>query len=157
MVELIAGKLVFIAWAFAIPALYHRWWVVLLAYAGTTFLVGFILSVVFQLAHCVEDAGFPEVPRETDRAPHGWAVHQVETTIDFAPRNALLTWYLGGLNFQIEHHLFPRICHVHYPAIAPVVQSVCAAFGIRYRCHPSLVSAMSSHWRWLRRMGRSSE
>ncbi|MEK6608298.1 MAG: fatty acid desaturase [Myxococcota bacterium] len=65
-----------------------------------------------------------------------------------------MTWYLGGLNFQIEHHLFPQICHVHYPRIAEVVQSVCAEFGVRYAAYESVLGAMLSHWRWLRRMGR---
>jgi fatty acid desaturase len=79
---------------------------------------------------------------------------QVETTVDFARENRLLGWYVGGLNFQIEHHLFPRVCHVHYPRIAPIVQAVCAEFGIRYTASKSFFGAVSSHGRWLRRMGR---
>jgi linoleoyl-CoA desaturase len=153
LVGLIAGKTLFLGWAFVIPALFHPWWLVLLGYAATAFVLGLILSVIFQLAHCVEEADFPE-PSPTDRLPDAWAVHQVQTTVDFARGGRILTWYVGGLNFQIEHHLFPRICHVHYPRIAPIVQSVCAEFGVRYTAHPTLLAAMSSHWRWLRRMGR---
>jgi linoleoyl-CoA desaturase len=81
-------------------------------------------------------------------------VHQVETTVDFARSNRLLTWYVGGLTFQIEHHLFPRVCHVHYPAIAKIVQAACAEFGVRYAAHESFHAALASHWRWLRHMGR---
>jgi len=144
--ELIGGKLFFIAWAFALPMLYHRFWVVLVLYAVTVFMLGVVLSVVFQLAHCVEGAQFPLAPQTA------WAEHQVSTTVDFAPRSRLLTWYLGGLNFQIEHHLFPKICHVHYPRLSPIVRKVCAAHGVRYSTHDSLFAAISSHWRFLRRM-----
>lgn len=155
LVELIGGKAVFFGWALVVPALFHRWWVVLLFYAGIAFLLGFVLSVVFQLAHCVEDADFPEPPPGGDRLHDPWAVHQVQTTVDFARGNPLLTWYVGGLNFQIEHHLFPRIGHVHYPRIAGIVQAACAEFGVRYTAHQSLWGAVRSHWRWLRRMGRA--
>jgi linoleoyl-CoA desaturase len=154
LAELIGGKLLFFGWALVLPALYHRWWIVLLYYAGTAFVIGVVLSVVFQLAHCVEEADFPERLPETDRLSEGWAVHQVQTTVDFARANRFLTWYLGGLNFQIEHHLFPRVCHVHYPRIADIVQKASAEFGVRYTAHEGLFRAVSSHWRWLRRMGR---
>jgi linoleoyl-CoA desaturase len=105
-----------------------------------------VLGVVFQLAHCVDEAHFPSQPGE-------WAVHQVQATVDFARKSRLLTWYVGGLNFQIEHHLFPKICHVHYPRIAEIVEAVCAEFGIRYTAHDTLRDAVTSHWRFLRRMG----
>jgi linoleoyl-CoA desaturase len=83
-----------------------------------------------------------------------WAEHQVQTTVDFAPRNRLLTWFVGGLNFQIEHHLFPQICHIHYPAIAPLVQQTCRDFGLTYSTQKSLRAGIASHFRWLRQMGR---
>lgn len=152
-VELIAGKAVFITWAFLIPLLFHSWWIVLLFYSGASLVLGTTLAVVFMLAHCVEEAEFPERPG-TDRLSRPWAEHQVQTTVDFARGNRLLTWYVGGLNFQIEHHLFPHVCHVHYPRIAPIVQATCAEFGVRYAAHDSFHSALASHWRWLRRMGQ---
>ena len=154
LAELIVGKAFFFGWAFLVPMLMHRWWVVLVFYAATTFLLGLIMSVVFQLAHCVEQADFPELPTTKDHLDDTWAVHQVRTTVDFARTSRVLTWYLGGLNFQIEHHLFPKICHVHYPRIARIVQAVCAEYGIRYVANDELWAAFCSHWRWLRRMGR---
>jgi linoleoyl-CoA desaturase len=155
LAELVAGKLFFFGWAVALPLVFHAWWVVLVFYAITSFVLGVLLSVVFQLAHCVEETDFPDVPVGAERLPVPWAVHQVQTTADFAPRNRLLTWYVGGLNFQIEHHLFPRMCHVHYPKIAGIVQGVCRELGVRYTSHASLGQALASHGRWLRRMGRS--
>jgi linoleoyl-CoA desaturase len=154
LAELVGGKALFYGWAFVVPALFHPWWVVLLFYATTSLVLGSTLAIVFMLAHCVEEADFP-VPRQgTDRMADAWAVHQVRTTVDFARGNRLLTWYVGGLNFQIEHHLFPRICHVHYPRIAAIVQAACAEHGVRYSAHETFLGALSSHWRWLRRMGR---
>jgi linoleoyl-CoA desaturase len=152
---LVGGKVLFYGWAFVVPALFHPWWVVLLFYATTSLVLGSTLAVVFMLAHCVEEADFPQLVPGTERLASGWAVHQVWTTVDFARGNRLLTWYVGGLNFQIEHHLFPRICHVHYPRIADIVEATCAEFGVRYNAHETFLGALSSHWRWLRRMGRS--
>jgi linoleoyl-CoA desaturase len=154
LIELVGGKMLFFGWAFAIPLLVHSWWVVLLFYATTALVLGTTLAVVFMLAHCVVEADCPERPRDTERLPRSWAVHQVLTTVDFARGNRLLTWYVGGLNFQIEHHLFPRICHVHHPRIAEIVQATCAEFGVRYNAHESFFGALASHWRWLRRMGQ---
>jgi linoleoyl-CoA desaturase len=157
LVELLAGKLFFFAWALAIPFVFHPWWAVLVFYGLTSFVLGVLLSVVFQLAHCVEETDFPEVTSDAQRLPIPWAVHQVQATADFAPRNRLLTWYVGGLNFQIEHHLFPRMCHVHYPHVAAIVRSVCDDLGVRYTSHETLGQALASHGRWLRRMGRMPE
>jgi linoleoyl-CoA desaturase len=154
LVELIGGKAVFFGWALVVPMLFHPWWIVLLYYVGTAMVLGLVLSVVFQLAHCVEEADFPEPMPGTDRLANAWAVHQIRTSVDFARSNPVLTWYLGGLNFQIEHHLFPGICHVHYPRLAGIVEQVCAEFGVRYSAHRSFQSALLSHWRWLGRMGR---
>jgi linoleoyl-CoA desaturase len=127
---------------------------VLLCYFAASFVQGVTLSVVFQLAHCVEGAAFPVPQSETGRMEAAWAAHQVETTVDFARGSRLLTWLIGGLNFQIEHHLFPRLCHVHYPALSPIVQATCAEFGLKYVAHDSLFAGIASHYRWLRRMGQ---
>ncbi len=155
LVEMIAGKVLFFGYALAIPILFHPAWKVFLFYAFTAVIIGVVLSVVFQLAHCVQEANFPSPPPPGGRLASAWGVHQVQTTVDFAQGNRILSWYLGGLNFQIEHHLFPRICHVHYPVIAPIVRNVCADFDIRYAAHETLADALKSHFRWIRRLGRS--
>lgn len=152
--ELLVGKAVFFGWALVVPMLFHSWWVVLLFYASASFLLGVVLAVVFQLAHCIEEASFPRISGGVDRVTDGWAAHQVHATVDFACRNRVLTWYLGGLNFQVEHHLFPRICHVHYPRIAGIVEQVCREYGVAYSAHERMGQALSSHWRWLRQMSR---
>tara|TARA_Y100000758_G_scaffold154381_1_gene109578 strand:- start:2790 stop:3074 length:285 start_codon:yes stop_codon:yes gene_type:complete len=87
---------------------------------------------------------------------NAWAVHQVETTVDFARRNRFVTWYTGGLNHQIEHHLFPQICHVNYPALSELMEATCRDFGVRYSAHQTLWSAVGAHYHWLRQMGRPS-
>jgi linoleoyl-CoA desaturase len=102
----------------------------------------------------VEEASFASAAAlEQDASV--WAVHQVETTVDFCPRNKILTWVLGGLNYQIEHHLFPRLPHTLYPVIAPIVKRNCLLHGVRYTTQPSLRVALGSHFRHLRQLGRS--
>lgn len=156
-VAFLGGKAVFFSLACVIPLLVHSWWSVLCFYLVASFAQGVTLSVVFQLAHCVEDADFPMPQADSNRMETAWAVHQVETTVDFARENRLLSWLVGGLNYQIEHHLFPRICHIHYPALAPVVEATCREFGIRYVAYPTLRLGIASHYRWLKRMGQPAE
>ena len=151
-----AGKVVFVTWALVLPALFHPFWMVAVVFGLVSFVLALTLAVTFQLAHCMEEADFPSAEHMSAAEQRTeWARHQVETTVDFAPRNRLLAWYLGGLNFQIEHHLFSRVCHTHYPAVAPIVREVCARHGVRYQAHRSLRSALVSHTRWLRQMGRA--
>src|SRR6266404_5678404 len=102
--------------------------------------------LVFQLGHCVEEAAFPLPRPDTGRMEAAWAVHQVETTVDFARDSRLITWFVGGLTFQIEHHLFPRICHLHYPALATLVEETSKEFGLRYQAHKTLRAALVSHF-----------
>jgi linoleoyl-CoA desaturase len=153
LVVFVAGKTIFLTLAFGFPLLFHSVGVVLFYYIVAGLVTGTVLSVVFQVAHCVGEAEFV-VPRPgTGRIDHAWAVHQVETTVDFARRSRVVAWLVGGLNFQIEHHLFPRISHVNYPAISILVEETCRDFGIRYREFTSFRAGMASHFRWLRRMG----
>lgn len=149
----IAGKVLLPLWTIVIPLSRHAPYIVALFMFLSLATMGVVLSVTFLLAHCVEDAQCPSLP-SSRRVASEWAVHQAETAVDFAPRNKLLSWYLGGLNFQIEHHLFPQISHTRYPSLAPVVQQTCAEFGVRYVVRPSLTAAIVAHFRWLTLMGR---
>lgn len=152
----IGGKVVFFALVLGLPSLFHPFWVVLLFYVGVSCFQGVVLSVTFQLAHVVEGTAFPTPEDATGRLPSHWAVHQVQTTANFAPDNPIVTWYVGGLNHQIEHHLFPRICHLHYPRLARIVERACRRHGLEYQCHPTVASGIASHFRWLRTMGRGT-
>jgi linoleoyl-CoA desaturase len=155
LVLFILGKLFSLGLVLVIPLFFHPWWVVALFYLFVTGIMGVVMAVVFQLAHCVEEAEFPMPQKHTQRMERSWAEHQVETTVNFSGKSRILTWLLGGLNFQIEHHLFPRICHIHYPALSKIVQEVCRKFDVRYNVHKSLLAGIRSHFRWLRRMGMS--
>ncbi len=148
-----AGKAAFFTLAFVIPMLTHPIWVVAAFYGITVVVLGVVLSVVFQLAHCVEQAQFSVPNDESGRIENTWAVHQVESTLDFARNSKTAEWLLGGLNFQIEHHLFPRICHVNYRDMAQLIETTCREFDVRYIKNTSFRSSIASHYRWLRRMG----
>jgi linoleoyl-CoA desaturase len=113
---------------------------------------GWILSVVFQLAHVVPDAYFPQ-PDEKGFIPYSWAEHQLRTTMNFSTKNKWLSWYVGGLNFQIEHHLFTKICHVHYPAIAEIVKKTASEYGVPYYEKSTFGEALREHIAFLRSQG----
>lgn len=149
------SKVVFVGWSLVLPAFFHPFWQVLVFHAIAVFTLGVTLSTAFQLAHCVEDATFPSV-LEGDRRIDDWSAHQVETTVDFSRRNRPLAWFLGGLSFQVEHHLFPKICHLHYEALSHIVEDVAREHGIRYRANLTLRSAIASHYRHLEKLGAAT-
>jgi linoleoyl-CoA desaturase len=154
LVLMLVGKFTFLALAFGLPLYLHEWHQVVLWFFVASFGQGVVMSVVFQLAHCVEQAEFYMPDPDSMRIENSWAVHQVITTVDFARDSRLVSWFTGGLNFQIEHHLFPQICHLHYPALARIVEQTAAEFGVPYHSHPTMRSAVKSHFLWLRRMGQ---
>jgi linoleoyl-CoA desaturase len=149
------GKVLFFTIMIMLPLLTHPWWQVLLGFVLVMLTAGIVLGIVFQLAHVVEEATFPEPIGNPLHIENEWAIHQVQTTADFAPRNTLLNLYVGGLNYQVEHHLLPHICHIHYPKLAPIVKQTCEEFGIRYNCFPTWRAAFASHVHSLREMGQA--
>jgi linoleoyl-CoA desaturase len=116
---------------------------------------GVVLGVVFQLAHVVEGVTQPEVA-ETGFVEENFAVHQMRTTSDFGRSNPLLRWYVGGLNFQVEHHLFPKICSIHYWKISPIVERVAQRHGVPFNEHRTFRQAVASHYKALRELGRGT-
>lgn len=114
---------------------------------------GLVLSTVFQLAHTVEETSFPLPNADTNKLENEWAIHQLETTANFATNSKTLSWLLGGLNFQIEHHLFPRISHIHYPALSKIVRETCREFNIKYLENKRMWGAIISHTVHLKKMG----
>jgi linoleoyl-CoA desaturase len=149
MAWLLGGKLFFFTVAFAIPLTRHGASTVFGIYVLVSMTMGFVFSVVFQLAHTVDNV---EHPAHGEQRPE-WVVHQIATTANFATRSRLATLLLGGLNYQREHHLFPRIAHVHYPALAKIVQEVCAEHGVPCRENLTLLDALRSHYTFVRQMG----
>ena len=154
LVGITCGKALFVGWAVVAPLFVYPWWQVAVGYTVFTMVMGVITATTFQLAHCVVEADFV-APEDLLARKRVWAVHEVETTVDFCQRNRFLTWVLGGLNFQIEHHLFPRIAHTHYPWIAEIVRRNCARHGVRYTSQPTLRAALRSHQQHIRALGMS--
>lgn len=112
---------------------------------------GFVLSIVFQLAHTVEHTHFPE-PTESGKMQDEWAIHQLKTTANFATKNKALSWFVGGLNFQVEHHLFPKISHIHYPAISKIIKQACKEYGVTYIEYKKMLHAVMSHVSYLQHL-----
>jgi linoleoyl-CoA desaturase len=127
----------------------------LIGFAIAALTAGLSLTVVFQLAHTVEGPAFPLPDNADNILPDEFAIHQLATTANFSNRSKVVTWLTGGLNFQIEHHLFPRINHVHYPQVGRIVRQICLERNISYVEHPTLRHALAAHVRHLRAMGRA--
>lgn len=137
----------------ALPVYMLGWIPWLVGFLTVTLVAGFVISIVFQLAHTVEHTEFPTAGYNS-RMPDEWAIHQIKTTANFATGNRIISWLIGGLNFQIEHHLFPKISHVHYPAISAIIRQICQEYGVQYIEYRRMRHAVVSHVSFLRKMGR---
>lgn len=157
LAKIIITKCFYFAYTLVIPiAVFNVSWTAWLGgFLLMHFTAGMILTTIFQLAHTVEGTDHP-VPTENGTIENSWAVHQLRTTVNFSTTNPLITYYVGGLNFQVEHHLFPRICHIHYPALAPIVAATAREYGIPYMENPRLIDALRSHVRTLQRFGKAT-
>lgn len=149
-----SSKVINICIFLVIPILILGVWPAIIGFIIMHATMGLSLSFVFQMAHCVEDTRFPVPDPASNKIENEWALHQVATTANFAMNSHIAGWILGGLNFQIEHHLYPRISHVHYRALSPLVQQTCKEFNVPYIAYPSFSRAVVSHLRHLRNMGR---
>jgi linoleoyl-CoA desaturase len=127
----------------------------LIGYTVTLLVCGIVIAVVFQLAHVVEETTFYDDTKSRQSLDNDWAVQQINTTSNFAMNNKLVSWFTGGLNFQVEHHLFPRISHIHYPELSKIVQEMCEQFGVQYNAHRTVLQAVRSHVVHLKHMGNS--
>jgi linoleoyl-CoA desaturase len=138
---------------FVLPFVFAPWPVAAVGVVLALFTAGSVLAHVLMLAHIHNDLAFVEPSTDPLRVENEWAIHQVVTTMNFAQHNRAINWYVGGLNFQIEHHLFPQMCHLVYPRIAPLVREVCAEFGVRYQTDDSFWHAIGEHYRSLKLFG----
>ncbi len=152
--RVMAGKVLHLGWAIVVPLLFNPWWGVLGFYLGCSWVVGFLLAVTFQMAHCVDlaDMATPDAARRGD----DFVLHQLRTTVDVASPmpvfGPIFRWLVGGLDNQVEHHLAPRLPHTVYTAVGRRFRATCAMNGIEHRRHPGVWSAIRSHGRWLRAM-----
>ncbi|MFQ3575609.1 MAG: acyl-CoA desaturase, partial [Cytophagales bacterium] len=156
VIRLLITKSFYVFYIIIVPIFYfnipvHK---VLIGFFLMHLITGFILSTVFQLAHIMEDTEHP-LPDEDGKLENVWAEHQLKTTCNFSNKNKLVTWYTGGLNHQIEHHLFPTICHVHYPAISKIVKETAKEFGLPYYEYENMFVALRSHVNTLKEIGHA--
>jgi linoleoyl-CoA desaturase len=154
MFFLLGGKVLWLGLCIGLPlSLGYTPLQVLGGFSLTYMTYGVLICHVFMLAHVLETAEFIQPNLDSNQIDDEWAIFQIRTTVDFAPKNAFLNWYLGGLNYQVIHHLFPQICHIHYPKIAPILAELCAEQGIRYSVYPTFRDALVANYRWLKFLG----
>lgn len=152
---LIATKLVYFTYIFVIPAValpFLTWWQILIGFATMHYLAGFILATIFQPAHVIDGTEYPETDHN-GQLENNWAIHQMLTTTNFANKSVAFSWYVGGLNFQVEHHLFPHVCHVHYRKISKMVRETANEFGLPYKNAPTFLDALVGHAKLLKQLG----
>jgi linoleoyl-CoA desaturase len=152
--KIVIGKIVYYSVFLVIPliVLPISWYWVLIAFLAMHFTCGVILGIVFQTAHVVTDTAFP-IPDENGNMENNWAIHQLTTTADFAPKSRILSWFIGGLNYQVEHHLFPNVSHVHYRKLSKYVKETAQKFGLPYHVNRTFLSAVWNHARMLKILG----
>ncbi len=156
VVDVVVSKVLHLLFWVGVPMLVGTvaWWQVLIGYALVLAVSGFTAAVVFQLAHVVEGPSFPEADAQ-GHFEDDFLTHQLKTTANFAPRNALATFCTGGLNHQVEHHLFPRVAHIHYPALSTIVEACAKDHGVPYHVNPTFLGALVSHGHMLKVLGHS--
>ncbi|WP_289999964.1 fatty acid desaturase family protein [Algoriphagus sediminis] len=155
IVKIVLWKLIYFSYVLVLPILFSpiSAWIIVLAFLAMHFITGLTISLVFQSAHVTSNASFPLPDKEGNLESERLA-HQLETTCNFAQMNPFLSWMVGGLTNQIEHHLFPNISHVHYRKIAPIVKKTAQEYGLPYHTNGSFISAVFSHFKMLRDLGR---
>jgi linoleoyl-CoA desaturase len=155
---LIFTKIFYIGYIFVLPIVLTDllWWQVVVGFFIMHFIAGFILAIIFQPAHVIDGTEYPE-PDTQGNLEDVWAIHQLRTTTNFANNNRILSWYVGGLNYQVEHHLFPHVCHVHYRSISKIVKATAEEYGLPYKSEPTFISALVSHAKLLKELGSAPE
>jgi linoleoyl-CoA desaturase len=151
---LIITKAIFIGYIFFIPWIFTPlvWWQILIGITMMHYAAGFFLAIIFQPAHVITGTEFP-LPDEENVLKYNWTVHQLHTTTNFGNKSKWFSWFVGGLNFQIEHHLFPNICHVHYRKISEIVKSTTEEFGLPYKNARTFIGALYNHLKLLKQLG----
>ncbi len=157
LIETIISKILYYGYALVLPLVLIpvSWWIVLIGFFIMHFITGLSLGLIFQPAHVMPTAEYP-IPDDTGNIENNWAVHQLFTTTNFSPKSRIFSWYVGGLNYQIEHHLFPNICHVHYKRISKIVRETADEYGLPYNSEKNFISAIVSHAKMLKSLGRPS-
>ncbi|MBS1638258.1 MAG: acyl-CoA desaturase [Bacteroidetes bacterium] len=155
LIKLTFFKVLYLVFTLVLPLIFvdMHWWQIVIGYLIMHFTCGLSLALIFQPAHVVEMTDFP-LPSESGNMEDDWAAHQLRTTANFAQRSWLFSWFVGGLNFQVEHHLFPNICHVHYKKIAPIIRQTAEEFNLPYYSKKTFVGAVASHARMLYQLGK---
>lgn len=155
MTILIITKLVYLSYTVLIPILLASisWPLAIGGFIVMHLVTGFSLAIIFQPAHVVPNTEFP-VSDEAGNMKNNWAIHQLFTTTNFAEKSRVFSWFVGGLNFQIEHHLFPNVCHIHYKKISKIVKKTAEEFKLPYYSQPTFIHALWAHGKMLWQLGQ---
>ncbi|QHS64122.1 acyl-CoA desaturase [Chitinophaga agri] len=161
VLEVTFYKIIYYSYILVLPLLFsgQAWYYVLGGFCVMHFTAGLVLSCIFQPSHIMASSPFslPVIVDSTYRMEDSWAIHELVNTTDFAPRSRIFSWFIGGLNFQIEHHLFTGICHIHYKKLSSIVKTTAESFSLPYHVQPTFVRALLEHAKMLKMLGKKED
>ncbi len=157
LIKLTGWKIIYYSYALALPLIMisQPWWLIVLAFVSMHFLTGLLISIIFQTAHVMPSTQFP-IPNENGIIENDWTIHQLATTTNYSPKSKFFSWLIGGLNYQVEHHLLPNICHVHYKSISHIIAETAKEYGIPYHMKKTFFAALIDHVKMLKQLGKSN-
>ena len=157
LLSITGWKLIYYSYALILPMVMvpMAWWIILLAFVSMHLVTGFMVSTVFQIAHIIPETDFPTATG-ANKIEGDWYRHQLATTSNFSANSRLFSWLIGGLNYQVEHHLFPNICHVHYRSLSGIVQKTAEEFDLPYHSKKTFIGAIGDHIKMLRMLGKKN-
>lgn len=158
IMELIISKILYYGYILVIPLMVTSapWWSIVLGICVMHYVASLMFGLTFQPGHIVPETNFPQPTRDLT-IENNWMIHQLESTSNYAPNNRLFSWFVGGINFQVEHHLFPNICHVHYRALSQIISETAKEYDVPYYSHSSFLSALKYHAKMLKSLGEETK
>lgn len=154
LANIVGWKVIYYSYALVVPLLVINlpWYIIVLAFLSMHFVTGLLISIVFQISHITPDATFPS-PDENGQMTDSWYKHQLATTANFSPRGGLFSWLIGGLNYQVEHHCLPSVCHVHYKGLSKILGATAKEYDMPYHTHLTFLVALKEHAIMLKKLG----
>lgn len=154
VIKAVLWKLTYFGYALILPIILNpiSWWIVVIAFLCMHLFTGTLLSIVFQTGHIMPDSKFPK-PNSNGLIENNWLFHQMETTTNYAPKSRVFSWFIGGLNYQVEHHLMPHVSHIHYKGLSHIVKSLAEKYDLPYNSKGNFLSAISAHMKMLKHLG----
>lgn len=152
---LLVSKAFYFGVTLALPMIFLSapWWVVLLCWINMHILPGATFAFIFQVTHVFDGTCYP-VPDKDGSIENNYAIHVLETTADFSRKKPIANWWMGCINIHVIHHVLPKVCHVHYPALTQILKDTADEYGVRYQENKNFWIALKKHMAMLKHLSK---